>query len=368
MLLVFDTSMAACSAAAYDMAQGRVLAARFTLMERGHADALAPMIKEVMDEAGIAFADLTRIGVTLGPGTFTGVRTGIAMARGLALALDLKVTVLDTLTAIAANAPPDKTPLVIAADARRDEIYFRGASPGDAPMVLPVAEAVHRLPEGRSFVLGSGAEALVALAPPGRLIRLTPGDMPDARNFAPLCAILPVAETPPEPLYLRPPDAKPQPQAAVAAASVILRPASVGEAKVLAALHAECFDNAWNAAEFAKLMAMPGAHAYLAIDGDEPVAFLLARRAADEAEILTIGTRPFARRRGIAKTLLSHLADDLRQAGLARLFIEVAADNGAARALYAEQAFAVTGRRKAYYEKPGGQREDAIVMMKALGA
>src|SRR5690349_14737564 len=87
MLLAFDTSMAACSAAVYDMAGGHVLAARFALMERGHADALAPMIKAVMDEAQIAFADLTRIGVTMGPGTFTGVRTGIAMARGLALAL-----------------------------------------------------------------------------------------------------------------------------------------------------------------------------------------------------------------------------------------------------------------------------------------
>lgn len=368
MLLVFDTSMAACSTAVYDMAQGRALAARFVAMERGHADALAPMIKAVMEEAGVAFADLTRIGVTLGPGTFTGVRTGIAMARGLAFALSVKIAALDTLTAIAANAPRDKTPLVVAADARRDEIYFLGASPGDAPMVLPVAEAVHRLPAGQSFVLGSGAEALIAAAPSGRLIRLAQGDMPDARNFAALCANRPVAEMAPEPLYLRPPDAKPQHQSASNAEPVALRSASVGEAKILAALHAECFDNAWNATEFAKLMAMPGARAYLAVAGDEPVAFLLARQAAGEAEILTIGTRPFARRRGIAKKLMSRLADDLRQAGMTQLFIEVAADNGAARALYAEQDFAVTGRRKAYYEKPGGKREDAIVMMKALGA
>lgn len=368
MLLVFDTSMAACSAAAYDMAQGKVLAARFTLMERGHADALAPMIKAVMDEAGLAFHDLTRIGATLGPGTFTGVRTGIAMARGLALALDVKIASLDTLTAIAANAAPDKMPLVIAADARRDEIYFLGAS-GAAPMVLPVAEAARRLPEGQSFVLGTGAEALIAAAPEGRLMRLSDGDMPDARNFARLCATHPTSEASPEPLYLRPPDAKPQHQTAAAAeTAVTLRPASVGEASVLEAMHAECFDNAWSATEFAKLMAMPGALSFLAVEGDEPVAFLLARQAAGEAEILSIGTRPFARRRGIAKKLMSHLAHELRQAGMAQLFIEVAAGNDAARALYAGQEFAVTGRRKAYYEKPGGKREDAIVMMKALGA
>jgi ribosomal-protein-alanine N-acetyltransferase len=111
---------------------------------------------------------------------------------------------------------------------------------------------------------------------------------------------------------------------------------------------------------------MPGALTYLACEGDEPLAFLLARRAAGEAEILTIGTRPFARRRGIAAKLMSHLAQELRQTKEAQLFIEVAADNDAARGLYEAQGFAVTGKRKAYYVKPGGARRDAIVMMKAL--
>lgn len=366
MLLVFDTSMAACSAAVYDMAAGRVLAARLALMERGHADALAPMIKTVMDEARIAFGDLTRIGVTLGPGTFTGVRTGIAMARGLALALDVKIASLDTLSAIAANAAGDERPLVIAADARRDEVYFLGAT-GEAPMVLPVAEAVRRLPDGQSFVLGTGSEALIAAAPEGRLIRLSRGDMPDAKTLARLCAARPVDAAAPEPLYLRPPDAKPQHHISANVDTVSIRRANISEAPILAAMHSECFDNAWSAVEFAKLMATPGALGLLAVEGGEPVAFLLARQAAGEAEILTIGTRPFARRRGIARKLMSHLAHELRQAGMAQLFIEVAAGNDAARALYAGQDFSVTGRRKAYYEKPGGKREDAIVMMKALG-
>lgn len=366
MLLVFDTSMAACSAAVCDMAKGEVLASRFALMERGHADALAPMIKEVMDEARIAFGDLTRIGVTLGPGTFTGVRTGIAMARGLALALERPIAGIDTLSAIAANAGSARSPLVVAADARRDEIYFAIAGTEASPLVLPVGEAVRRLPDGESFVLGTGAEALIAAASPGRLNRLKDGDLPDARHFAALCARLTPSDTPPEPLYLRPPDAKPQTQASRQASSVTIRQASVGEASILSALHAECFDNAWTAAEFAKLMAMPGAQTYLACEGDEPVAFLLARRAGGEAEILTIGTRPFARRRGIAGLLMSRLGDELRETKEAQLFIEVAADNEAGRALYVREGFTVSGRRKAYYERPGGAREDAIVMMKAL--
>jgi len=365
MLLAFDTSMAACSAAVYDPTQDRVLAGRFALMERGHADALAPMIKEVMAEAGLAFADLERIGVTRGPGTFTGVRTAIAMARGLALALDVKIAAIDTLTAIAANAPEGIISLIIAADARRDEVYLL-LNRQAVPLVLPVAEAVHRLPQEQAFVLGSGAEALIAGAPQGRLVRLAAGDMPDARKFARLCATHVPGSEPPEPLYLRPPDAKPQHQAAMLQSSFAIRAAMVGEAPVLSALHAECFDNAWTAAEIAKLMAMPGAVTYLALDGDEPVAFILARQAAGEAEILTIGTRPFARRRGAARKLMSHLASDLRSAGPARLFIEVAAGNKAARALYEAEDFTVTGERKAYYERPGGRREDAVVMMKVI--
>jgi tRNA threonylcarbamoyl adenosine modification protein YeaZ len=365
MLLAFDTSMAACSAVIYDATHRRVLACRFARMERGHADALAPMIKEVMDEAGIAFSALERIGVTLGPGTFTGVRTGIAMARGLVLALDCPVVGIDTLTAIAANAQKDKVPLVIAADARRDEVYFTISGSDTSPVVLPVHQAVHRLPNGESFILGTGAEALIAAAP-GRLIRLHDGDLPDARNFAALCAARPPSNTPPEPLYLRPPDAKPQPQARHRAAQVVIRQAGVSEAPILSAMHAECFDNAWTAAELAKLMAMPGAQTYLACEGNEPLAFLLARRAGGEAEILTIGTRPFARRRGIARELMAHLAQELRKTHEAQLFIEVAADNEAARGLYEAQGFSVTGKRKAYYAKPGGVRQDAIVMMKAL--
>src|SRR5690242_3882322 len=182
MLLAFDTSMAACSAAVYDMAGARVVAGRFTPMERGHADALAPMISEVMAEAGIAFSALERIGVTKGPGTFTGVRTSIAMARGLALALGRKVAAIDTLSAIAANAPADRTPLVIAADARRDEVYFSMPGTTASPLVLPIQEAARRLPLRQSFILGSGSEALIAAAPQGRLVRLAAGDMPDARN------------------------------------------------------------------------------------------------------------------------------------------------------------------------------------------
>ena len=137
---------------------------------------------------------------------------GIAMARGLALALERPIAGIDTLSAIAANARSNRSPLVIAADARRDEVYFAIGGAPASPLVLPVSEAVRRLPSGESFVLGTGAEALIAAAPSGRLIRLKDGDLPDARNFAGLCSRVTPSDMPPEPLYLRPPDAKPQAQ------------------------------------------------------------------------------------------------------------------------------------------------------------
>src|ERR1051325_1687828 len=83
-LLAVDTALGACSAAVLD--GETVLAHRFAAMERGHAEALAPMVQEVMNEAGLTFAALDRLAVTTGPGTFTRQRVGLAFMRGLRLA------------------------------------------------------------------------------------------------------------------------------------------------------------------------------------------------------------------------------------------------------------------------------------------
>lgn len=361
-LLAFDTAMAACSAAVYDASRRAVLARDFRRMERGQANALAPMIRDAMKAAGVEFRDLSRIGVTIGPGSFTGVRTGIAMARGFGVALAKPVVGIDTLTAIAQNAPAGEDPIAVVADARKDEVYAASfaadGSPVLRPAVLSVADALARLPSG-ARLLGTGASLLMETASPGRFIRRQGGDLPDAAQFAPLCAMRPDPTSPPEPLYLRAIDAKPQAGMAPRAAPSI-RPASAAESGVFAAMHAECFDNPWNADDIARLMTMPGAVALIALDGEEPAAFLLARRAADETEILTIGTRPFARRRGLATALIARLESETG----GHVFIEVAEGNQAARALYAALGFAGTGLRKNYYERPGGRREHAMVLRK----
>src|SRR5580704_978202 len=101
-ILAVDTALGACSAA---VLEGDVVRAhRFVATERGHAEALAPMVQETMREAEIAFADLDRLAVTTGPGTFTGQRVGLAFMRGLRLALKKPLAGITTLDAMAAAA------------------------------------------------------------------------------------------------------------------------------------------------------------------------------------------------------------------------------------------------------------------------
>jgi tRNA threonylcarbamoyladenosine biosynthesis protein TsaB len=363
-LLALDTAMGACSVAVHDA--GHVRAKAFAAMERGHAEAIAPMVRDVMAEARLEFVDLERIVVTVGPGTFTGVRIGLAMARGLGLALEIPVIGVDTLAAIAANGSAIHKPLLVAADARKGEIYAAlfdqsGKNPG-GPAVTSIDTCLRLLPEGPVQVRGTAADSVIAASTRHDLTRSRCGDVPDAASFGRHGFDLPDTGTMPAPLYLRAPDAKPQGNAATAD----VRAATAAEAGVFAALHAECFGNPWCAEEFAKLMAMPGARPALLLDAGEPAGFILTRLAADEAEIVTIGTRPSAQRRGFARMLMDALLRDLPASGIKSCFIEVAPSNSAARALYASCGFTQAGMRRGYYEGAGGVREDAIVMRKEL--
>lgn len=213
-LLAIDTSMAACSAAVLAEGNDWPLAALHVAMERGHAEALAPMVEKVMADAGTGYRDLDRIAVTVGPGTFTGVRIGLALARGLAAALAVPAIGIDTLTAIAANEVLDGVPLFVAADARRGEIYgalFDGAGRNlMPPRLMAMAEAPALLPAGPLKITGSAARMLMDASGRADLMRGAGGDLPVAARFGRLALTMPAPVLPPEPLYLRAPDARPQ--------------------------------------------------------------------------------------------------------------------------------------------------------------
>lgn len=131
----------------------------------------------------------------------------------------------------------------------------------------------------------------------------------------------------------------------------------------LAALHAAAFAAPWDSAAFADLLGQAGVFAEVEDEG-----FILIRVVADEAEILTLAVRPEARRRGLAAGLVQTAAVRAAALGGERLFLEVADDNAAARALYARCGFTEAGRRRAYYPAEGGGRTDALILALNLTA
>lgn len=143
----------------------------------------------------------------------------------------------------------------------------------------------------------------------------------------------------------------------------------LGEA---AAIHAASFpapwEQRWDRDALAELLASPGAFGLMAQpgDGEEAIGFVLVRVAADEAEIITIGVAPQARRRGAGTALLSAAAAEARERGAVSLFLEVAEDNFPARRLYEELGFVAVGKRRAYYARGSLPAAAAVMMRRAL--
>ncbi len=218
MVLALDTASGACSAALWR--DGAIPARRLAEMTRGHAEALMPMVRTVIDEAGIAYADLDAIAVTIGPGAFTGLRIGLAAARGMALAARLPVVGVTTLEALAHAAGPDERvgrQVLAVIDSRRADVYaqlFSGdLDPLSEPEICAPAELAARFAGAALVLCGDGAALLRdALREHGaQTISPAASHWPDAAIVAAIAARrLPVepGAPPPSPLYLRPPEAK----------------------------------------------------------------------------------------------------------------------------------------------------------------
>ncbi len=222
-ILALDTSMGACSAAVLRANGGaRGLFAQQETMARGHAEALMPMVAGVMEEAGLAFPKLDLIAATVGPGSFTGVRIAIAAARGLALATGAKLYGTDSLTVMARAALTtgafEPRPFAVAVDARRGMLYLglydATGRKLAGPILIAPEEAVALLPGDLHLAVGSGANLLAEAG--ARAGRPLEAKLPELQpSAAALAAIaLEAGETLPvlQPLYLRPPDARPQAQ------------------------------------------------------------------------------------------------------------------------------------------------------------
>lgn len=214
-VLVVDTALGLCTAGVFEVSGENIrrLGLRSEPMARGHSERLAGFARDAMAEAGLGFDAIDRIGVTVGPGSFTGLRVGLAFAQGLGAALDRPVVGVSSLDALAASAEADPAAALI--DARRGQVYARfwtggaGAGVADGPAeglsLEAASEALADLPSG-GLLIGSGA-ALFAEAFPALTSMPLAGPTPEA--LARLTAEADPASSPPRPLYLRAPDAAP---------------------------------------------------------------------------------------------------------------------------------------------------------------
>lgn len=224
-ILAFDTCFDACSVAVGVDIGGPAqrIEAQYEPRLKGHAEALMPMMQSAMARAGIGMGELDRIAVTRGPGTFTGTRISVAAARALALATGAPVVATTSLAVLAAEAGRrlagglGDALIAVTVDARRGCVYLQlfdagGTQPlGDAELAS-VSMAANVAATRAVVYVGSAAEVVAAEArAKGREARAQlPGLLPDAAMLVLMAPRMAPLARPPTPLYLRPPDAKPQ--------------------------------------------------------------------------------------------------------------------------------------------------------------
>lgn len=214
-VLAIDTAASLCAACVYRATTHEVLGRCVLDIGKGHAEHLMRTVQSALASAGCSFSDIDRIAVSVGPGSFTGVRVGVAAARGFALALRVSAIGITTLEAIAAEARESvgARAVLSAIDAGRGEInaavYDRLGTPLYGPAVVTLDDAAELAQRHSAAVAGSAATSIAAAAGGGLETGSTAATA-DIRFYAVLAASRQVPGEPPKPIYLRQADAKPQ--------------------------------------------------------------------------------------------------------------------------------------------------------------
>lgn len=219
-ILAIDTALDACSAAVYDSDEERTLSFISHDMRRGHAEALIPIIADVMKAARLEFEALDRIATTVGPGSYTGLRVSISAAKGISLASGKPAVGITTLAAFTAPliAENEAVPVVAAIDARHGNIFYHMMGANNRVLLSPrhssIAEAIHLVATGPVRIVGPAAVLLREHWPKNSTapVSVDPRQSPNVEWVAKLAVHAEPARAPARPLYLRAPDVTPQDQ------------------------------------------------------------------------------------------------------------------------------------------------------------
>ena len=361
------------------------------IVGHGHTRRLTALVRRALEESGLAPARLAWVAVDLGPGSFTGVRVGLATAHGLALASGGRVVGASSLAALALGAPPARALLVPLVPAGRAEVYagfFRGDGRGPAraltaPRVLALPALLEAMAEARR---AAGLAAVRCLGPgAARWREAIEGSFPHATSgqwrFDGLAAAdllaaahatwgpasgLPAPGDRARAVYVRSAQAEERVRHRVTAALPLsLRPMEARDVPTVAAVERAVFSDPWPESFFLGELAQPLMYARVAEREGELVGYSVAWLGAGSAagggtgHLGNLAVTPAERRRGVARALLADLLREAGARGVMSLTLEVRATNDAAQALYRAHGFRLAGIRRGYYRDTG---EDAMVM------
>ncbi|MBI1796839.1 MAG: tRNA (adenosine(37)-N6)-threonylcarbamoyltransferase complex dimerization subunit type 1 TsaB [Candidatus Eisenbacteria bacterium] len=366
-------------------AAGGTLALEVEDVGHGHTRRLTPIVARALARANVAARDLEWVAADLGPGSFTGVRVGLATARGLAMAADARVLGASSLAALALTSAARRSLVVPLVPAGRRDVYagfFRADSRGTitllaAPCVGPAAEVLERVDEARAILggapvrfIGPGAARerdALERAHEGSAAHATREGGLSAEDLAAaalstrgVAAGLPGNGEDPAPVYVRAAQAEERVRhRALAGEIVTLRAMRDDDLPAIAAIERQVFSDAWPESFFAGELAQPQVDARVAEQDGAIVGYSLAWLGEGTGHLGNLAVAPGHRRRGIARRMLLDLFERAQARGAGTLALEVRASNVAAQGLYRAHGFRLAGLRRGYYRDTG---EDALVM------
>jgi tRNA threonylcarbamoyl adenosine modification protein YeaZ/ribosomal-protein-alanine acetyltransferase len=353
----------------------------------GHTRRLTPLVVQALARARVEPRALGWIAADLGPGSFTGVRVGLATAEAIALAAGATLVGASSLAALALGAGAERALVVPLVPGGRHDLYagfFRADAQGRvtllaAPRVAPLPELLEAVTEARAILRGGAGLRFVG---PGAarereaLERFAPGSTMPAWRFEGLSALdlaaavraglgpavgLPAPDEAPCPLYVRSAQAEERVRrAALAGQPLSIRDLTDEDVPAVAEVEKRVFSDAWPAAFFHGELGQALVWARIAEVGGVLAGYLVAWVGAGAGHLGNLAVVPEARRRGVARALLEDLLARARELGAESLALEVRVSNTAAQALYRAYGFRLAGLRRGYYRDTG---EDALVML-----